>query len=122
MRHVTAPHVAARLLASAPACSIFPPAASLDTASAAVRPRWAEVLPIVKPETHWLAPRRFRLYWRWRSRPRSGRPQITEEIRELIRRLAQDNAGRGAPKIWTRYRDDSVSTVSRAIELIPAAK
>src|SRR5262249_61712827 len=29
----------------------------------------------------------------------SGRPQITEEIRELIRRLAQENTGWGAPKI-----------------------
>ena len=41
----------------------------------------------------------FRLYWRWRSRPRGGRPKITEEIRGLIRRLAQQNQGWGAPKI-----------------------
>jgi hypothetical protein len=41
----------------------------------------------------------FRLYWRWRSRPRGGRPKITEEIRVLIRRLAQENQGWGAPKI-----------------------
>jgi putative transposase len=48
-------------------------------------PRWAEVLVIVKPETviGWHRAG-FRLYWRWRSRPRNGRPQITEEIRELI--------------------------------------
>jgi putative transposase len=63
-------------------------------------PRWAEVLVIVKPETviSWHRTG-FRLYWRWRSRPRSGRPQITEEIRELIRCLAQENVGWGAPKI-----------------------
>lgn len=41
----------------------------------------------------------FRLYWRWRSRPRGGRPKITEEIRVLIRRLARDNQHWGAPKI-----------------------
>jgi len=41
----------------------------------------------------------FRLYWRWRSRPRGGRPKITEEIRVLIARLAQDNPDWGAPKI-----------------------
>jgi transposase InsO family protein len=41
----------------------------------------------------------FRLYWRWRSRARSGRPKITAEIRQLIRRLAQENADWGAPKI-----------------------
>ena len=63
-------------------------------------PRWAEVLVIVEPETviGWHRAG-FRLYWRWRSRPRSGRPKITEEIRELIRRLAQENADWGAPKI-----------------------
>jgi transposase InsO family protein len=41
----------------------------------------------------------FRLYWRWRSRPRGGRPKITEEIRVLIRRLARENPDWGAPKI-----------------------
>jgi hypothetical protein len=62
--------------------------------------RWEEVLLIVKPETvvgwHRAA---FRFYWRWRSRPRGGRPKITSEIRALIRRMAEDNAGWGAPKI-----------------------
>jgi hypothetical protein len=41
----------------------------------------------------------FRLHWRWRSRPLGGRPKITEEIRVLIRRLAQENADWGAPRI-----------------------
>ena len=56
-------------------------------------PRWADVLVIVKPETviGWHRAG-FRLYWCWRSRARSGRPKITAEIRELIRRLAQENA------------------------------
>jgi hypothetical protein len=31
----------------------------------------------------------FRLYWWWRSRPRSGRTKITEEIRGLVRRLSK---------------------------------
>lgn len=44
--------------------------------------RWADVLVIVKPETviGWHRTG-FRLYWRWRSRPRGGRPKITAEIR-----------------------------------------
>jgi hypothetical protein len=62
--------------------------------------RWPDVLVLVKPDTvvGW---RRagFRLYWRWRSRPLGGRPKITEEIRVLIRRLAQENQHWGAPKI-----------------------
>jgi len=63
-------------------------------------PRWAEVLVIVKPATvvGWHRAS-FRLYWRWRSQPPGGRPQITKEIRELIQRLAQENSNWGAPKI-----------------------
>src|SRR6516162_10213301 len=62
--------------------------------------RWEDVLLVVKPETvvgwHRAA---FRLYWRWKSRPRGGRPRITEEVRVLIRRLVQENSGWGAPRI-----------------------
>src|ERR1700726_2456759 len=63
-------------------------------------PRSSAVLLIVKPETvvRWHRAG-FRLYWRWRSRPRGGRPRISEEIRDLIRRLAQENSTWGAPKI-----------------------
>jgi hypothetical protein len=62
--------------------------------------RWADVLVIVKPETvvgwHRVG---FRLYWRWRCRSRGGRPKITDEVRGLIRRLAEENPDWGAPKI-----------------------
>jgi transposase InsO family protein len=62
--------------------------------------RWKDALVIVKPETvvGWHRAG-FRLYWRWRCRPRGGRPRIAEELRLLIRRLAQDNPDWGAPKI-----------------------
>jgi hypothetical protein len=60
--------------------------------------RLADVL-IVKPETVISWHRGFRLFWRWRLRARGGRPKITAEIRGLIRRLAQENADWGAPKI-----------------------
>jgi hypothetical protein len=63
-------------------------------------PRWSDVLVIVKPETvvGWHRAG-FRLYWRWRSRSRGGRPKVSEEIRALIRRMAAENADWGAPKI-----------------------
>jgi hypothetical protein len=63
-------------------------------------PRWSDVLVIVKPETvvGWHRAG-FRLYWRWRSRPRGGRPKVSEEIRTRIRRIAAENADWGAPKI-----------------------
>jgi hypothetical protein len=67
--------------------------------------RWREVLVIVQPETVIAWHRAgFRLYWRWRSRHQGGRPQVTEEIRELIRRLADENADWGAPKIHGELR------------------
>src|SRR5215471_2375808 len=62
--------------------------------------RWKAALVIVKPETvvDWHRAG-FRLYWRWKSRRPRGRPRITEEIRVLIRRLAQQNSEWDAPKI-----------------------
>ena len=62
--------------------------------------RWAEVLLMVKPETvvGWHRAS-FRLYWRWRSRPRHGRPRIPREIRDLIGRRAMENPAWGAPQI-----------------------
>jgi hypothetical protein len=62
--------------------------------------RWSDALVIVKPETviDWHRAG-FRLYWRWRSRRRGGRPKVTGEIRGLIRRLAEENPDWGAPKI-----------------------
>jgi hypothetical protein len=41
----------------------------------------------------------FRLFWCWRSRPRGGRPKINGELRTLIRTMATENVGWGAPKI-----------------------
>ena len=62
---------------------------------------WAQALIIVKPETVISWHRRgFKLFWRWKSRRRSkGRPQITREIHDLIRRLSRENPLWGAPKI-----------------------
>ena len=62
-------------------------------------PRWSDVLVIVKPETvvGWHRAG-FRLYWRWRSRPRGGRPKVSEEVRTLIRFMAAENADWGAPR------------------------
>ena len=60
---------------------------------------WADTLMIVKPETvvSWHRAG-FRLFWHWRSRQR-GRPKVNNEIRELIRRMHDDNPNWGAPRI-----------------------
>ncbi len=64
-------------------------------------PGWANALIIVKPDTvvswHRAA---FRLFWRWRSRPkRPGRPSVCVEIQQLIRRMKSENSSWGAPRI-----------------------
>jgi hypothetical protein len=41
----------------------------------------------------------FRRYWRWKSRPQGGRPQIDTELRVLIRRMSVENPLWGAPRI-----------------------
>ena len=37
--------------------------------------------------------------WRWKSRPRGGRPQIETDLRGLIRRMSIENPLWGAPRI-----------------------
>ena len=41
----------------------------------------------------------FAAYWRWKSRPLGGRPRISQEVRDLIRRMSFENPLWGAPKI-----------------------
>src|SRR3979490_2277994 len=59
-----------------------------------------DTLKIVTPETviRWHRAG-FRAYWRWKSRPRSGRPKTPLEIRQLIREISLANPLWGAPRI-----------------------
>src|SRR3977135_4118113 len=41
----------------------------------------------------------FRAYWRWKSRPRGGRPKTPADIRRLIREMSVANPLWGAPRI-----------------------
>ncbi len=63
--------------------------------------QWRSALVIVKPETVIAWQRKgFRLYWRWKSRAgKSGRPCVSREIRELIRRMSTANPLWGAPRM-----------------------
>ena len=58
-----------------------------------VWPSWSKVLVIVKPETVVAWHRAgFRLFWRFRSRPKSfGRPKINAEVRAIIQRMVKEN-------------------------------
>ena len=55
---------------------------------------------IVRPETilRWHRAG-FRTYWRWKAHRRVGRPTINRELRDLIRRMSEDNPLWGAPRI-----------------------
>jgi transposase InsO family protein len=58
------------------------------------------VLTVIQPETlvRWHKAG-FRCYWRWKSRPRGGRPRVEAELRVLIRRMNIENPLWGAPRI-----------------------
>src|ERR1700737_4750423 len=63
-------------------------------------PSILQVLTIIRPETlvRWHRAG-FRRYWRWKSRPQGGRPQIDTELRVLIRWMSVENPLWGAPRI-----------------------
>src|SRR6476659_6413173 len=41
----------------------------------------------------------FRAHWRWKSRGRPGRLGVARELRDLIRRMSEENPLWGAPRI-----------------------
>ena len=55
-------------------------------------PRLIGAVQVVQPETvlRWQRAG-FRAYWRWKSRKRAGRPRIYRGLRDLIRRMSQEN-------------------------------
>src|SRR5471030_2963275 len=63
-------------------------------------PSILNVLTIIRPETFVRWHRAgFRCYWRWKSRPRGGRPLIEADLRALIRKMSVENPLWGAPRI-----------------------
>jgi hypothetical protein len=62
---------------------------------------WRSTLVIVKPETviGWHR-KGFRLFWTWKvRRGQPGRPSISPDVRELIRKMSRENPLWGAPRI-----------------------
>jgi putative transposase len=62
---------------------------------------WRSALPIVKPETVVAWHRAgFRSFWTWKvRRGQPGRPPISREVRDLIRKMCRENPRWGAPRI-----------------------
>src|SRR6266511_1050802 len=63
-------------------------------------PRILDAVTVVRPETvvRWHRAG-FRAYWRWKSRPRGGRPRASAEVRVLVRDMSIANPLWGAPRI-----------------------
>ena len=64
-------------------------------------PSVLNAITIIRPETliRWHRAG-FRRYWRWKSRPLGGRPQIDADLRALIRRMSAENPLWGAAHPW----------------------
>ena len=81
-------------------------------------PNLAAAIIIVRPKTlvRWHR-QGFRSYWRWKSRPRGGRPKVPKELRDLIRQMSAQNPLWGAPRIHGELLklgfDVSQATVSK---------
>src|SRR5919109_2414928 len=62
---------------------------------------WRRVLTIVQPDTFIRWHRTgFRLFWRWKSKPR-GRPRVPAELQKLIVEMANQNPTWGEERIAT---------------------
>jgi transposase InsO family protein len=61
---------------------------------------WRRHLVFVQPETvvRWHR-QGWRLFWRWKSRARLGRPRLSSDVRELIATMASENPTWGAERI-----------------------
>src|SRR5712672_407061 len=77
-------------------------------------PRVPDALAIVRPGTvvKWHRAG-FRLYWRWKSRPRGGRPTVPLEVRRLIREMSIANPLWGAPRIHGAPHSGLAMLISR---------
>ena len=63
-------------------------------------PNLLDLSQVVKPETilRWHRAG-FKVFWRWKSRNRAGRPKIDRKLCDLIRRMSKENPLWGASRI-----------------------
>jgi hypothetical protein len=63
-------------------------------------PSLLDAVQVVQPETvlRWHRAG-FKVFWRWKSRNRAGRPRIDRALRDLIKRMSHENPLWGASRI-----------------------
>jgi hypothetical protein len=81
-----------------------------------LRGDWRQHLVLVRPETvvRWHR-HAWRLFWRWRSRPRLGRPRLRPDVRELIAAISRDNPLWGTERIRGELRKLGIAVSSGSI-------
>jgi putative transposase len=79
--------------------------------------RWSHHLVVVRPETviHWHR-QGWRLFWRWRSRSRLGRPRLSAGVRGLIAAMARDNPRWGSERIRGELRKLGIAVSKRSVQ------
>jgi transposase InsO family protein len=82
-----------------------------------LRRDWRRHLVVVRPETviRWHRGA-WRLFWRWRSRPRLGRPRLSAEVRELIATMARENPRWGSERIRGELLKLGVAVSKRSVQ------
>ena len=65
----------------------------------AVRRDWRRHVMLVRRAVVRWHRQGWRLFWRWRSRPRTGRPRLGPEVQELIPTMAAENPAWGSERI-----------------------
>src|SRR5450830_1555612 len=77
-------------------------------------PSILQVLTIIRPDTlvRWHRAG-FRRYWRWKSRPRGGRPQIETELRVLIRRMSVEKPTASASPWQNGFAERLIGSIRR---------
>ena len=83
----------------------------------ALRRDWRQHLVLVRPYTvvRWQR-QAWKLFWRWRSNGRLGRPRLSVEVRELIARLARENPQWGSERIRGELLKLGISVSKRSIQ------
>jgi transposase InsO family protein len=83
----------------------------------AIRRDWRRHLVLVTPDTvvRWHG-WGWRLLWRWRSGGGPGRPRLSEEVRDLIARIARENPSWGAERIRGELLKLGIAVSKRSIQ------
>jgi putative transposase len=58
----------------------------------------------------------WRLFWRWTSRSRCGRPRLSPEVRELIARMAGQNPAWGSERIRGELLKLAIAVSKRSVQ------